>query len=209
MIASISLAIALAAQSQDPPPGRAFLDTPEHHWFYQGLGVAENLGLEVIIEKSSYGVGRPPTNYELSVTLHHVVSQLGALTESARLAGRQAALTTEPTPVTRKTCVEAFANLEAFKSSSRQKLLTDLDVFLHRAQKEFGPELAALAGQPMPLGEAVPRFRSFLSSFQPPQFGDAYGQFPDVPSDHWAAKAILDLRKWGIIDGYPDGKFGD
>jgi len=29
----------------------------------------------------------------------------------------------------------------------------------------------------------------------------------DVPKDHWAYKAVDDLYRWGLLDGYPDGTF--
>lgn len=31
--------------------------------------------------------------------------------------------------------------------------------------------------------------------------------FRDVPVNHWAAKAVGDLRALGLLDGYPDGTF--
>ncbi len=35
-----------------------------------------------------------------------------------------------------------------------------------------------------------------------------YGQcFPDVPRDHWAYKAVLELKNKGIFIGYPNGTF--
>jgi hypothetical protein len=36
----------------------------------------------------------------------------------------------------------------------------------------------------------------------------AFGQAPpDVPANHWAAKAVTDLYQIGILRGYPDGLF--
>lgn len=32
-------------------------------------------------------------------------------------------------------------------------------------------------------------------------------QFRDVPSNHWAAKAVEELRSLGLLTGYPDGRF--
>jgi hypothetical protein len=32
-------------------------------------------------------------------------------------------------------------------------------------------------------------------------------QFPDVPSNHWAYQAVMDLANEGYVKGYPDGKF--
>lgn len=34
------------------------------------------------------------------------------------------------------------------------------------------------------------------------------GMFADVPTDHWAYKAVNDLQEKGFIIGYPDGTFG-
>lgn len=35
----------------------------------------------------------------------------------------------------------------------------------------------------------------------------APGPFPDVPSDHWAARAVAWAAQQGILSGYPDGRF--
>lgn len=32
--------------------------------------------------------------------------------------------------------------------------------------------------------------------------------FPDVPSNHWAYEAVIDLSRRGLVEGYPDGTFG-
>jgi len=29
--------------------------------------------------------------------------------------------------------------------------------------------------------------------------------FPDVPPNHWAAKAVESLKEAGLLSGYPDG----
>ncbi len=31
--------------------------------------------------------------------------------------------------------------------------------------------------------------------------------FRDVPKDHWAAKAVNELKALGLLSGYPDGRF--
>lgn len=31
--------------------------------------------------------------------------------------------------------------------------------------------------------------------------------FPDVPKDHWAYQAVMELQQKGILVGYPDGTF--
>jgi hypothetical protein len=36
-------------------------------------------------------------------------------------------------------------------------------------------------------------------------FGESIDR--DVPVDHWAAGAVANLRKVGILTGYPDGSF--
>jgi hypothetical protein len=37
--------------------------------------------------------------------------------------------------------------------------------------------------------------------------GGAIQQFPDVPRGHWAYSDVLNLRREGILHGYPDGTF--
>ena len=32
-------------------------------------------------------------------------------------------------------------------------------------------------------------------------------QFPDVPANHWAYQAVMDLANKGYVKGYPDGQF--
>ena len=32
--------------------------------------------------------------------------------------------------------------------------------------------------------------------------------FPDIPTNHWAYKAVSDLSRRGLVEGYPDGTFG-
>lgn len=36
---------------------------------------------------------------------------------------------------------------------------------------------------------------------------DPYARFSDVPEGHWADEAIHNLRKLGILRGYPDNTF--
>jgi hypothetical protein len=31
--------------------------------------------------------------------------------------------------------------------------------------------------------------------------------FPDVPPNHWAAKAVFELQEAGLLKGYPNGLF--
>jgi hypothetical protein len=38
-------------------------------------------------------------------------------------------------------------------------------------------------------------------------FADAQDNFPDVPKGHWAYKEVSELRKEGLLKGYPDGLF--
>jgi len=55
---------------------------------------------------------------------------------------------------------------------------------------------------------AVEEAKFRFTHWRTPIPGIALQQFKDVPSDHWAAKAVKDLRAAGLIDGYPDGTFG-
>ena len=46
-----------------------------------------------------------------------------------------------------------------------------------------------------------------LQRAQVTQPGSALVQFRDVPKDHWAAAAILELRSKGLLNGYPGDRF--
>ncbi len=47
-----------------------------------------------------------------------------------------------------------------------------------------------------------------IGRVQPLPPGSSEKQFSDVPPNHWAAGAVLDLRRAGILIGYAGGRFG-
>ena len=48
---------------------------------------------------------------------------------------------------------------------------------------------------------------SILSLLTVSLLGSAVMAYPDVPSNHWAAKQINELSEQGVVVGYPDGTF--
>ena len=78
---------------------------------------------------------------------------------------------------------------------------------LRSLAKEFRKELDVM-GEPKPITltdkllktiDEIEAGAKRVQSLVPP--------FPDVPKDHWAAKAVEELHQLGILDGYPDGNY--
>ena len=68
-------------------------------------------------------------------------------------------------------------------------------------------ELKQLDGDPRDMKTSVNIAIAKLSRAQVTKPGSALVQFRDVPSSHWAASAVLDLRSKGLLLGYPDDKY--
>ncbi|MBC8066131.1 MAG: S-layer homology domain-containing protein [Chlorobia bacterium] len=61
--------------------------------------------------------------------------------------------------------------------------------------------LAALAACQKPLDKLIDLYEEAI------RLRRASPQFKDVPSGHWAAKAVQELKDSGLLIGYPNGKF--
>lgn len=162
-----------------------FPDIPKNHWVFGDLADLKKVGL---LEQYYTGLGsyRPPTGYEIAVMVHQSEVKLkdvvGATWKSSQNDGSTL------TGVNRKSirdmitwpkyCDELLALTDVFGPR-----LAKLDVNV----KAF---LAEIRGTKIQLQGLIARLPGF----------------PDVPKDHWAYKAVEELREAGILVGYPDGK---
>lgn len=71
----------------------------------------------------------------------------------------------------------------------------------------FKKDLAAIGQDAKELEHGTLNALYRLSHLQISRPGSALGQFSDVRPDHWAAKAVLELRREGILRGYPGENF--
>ncbi|GEM_PF-3951645 len=75
--------------------------------------------------------------------------------------------------------------------------------FYRHAAREFAPELETLGVDERASLLRLETLGARLAKACPPRSRSFHG----VPADHWAAKAVGDLRVLGLLDGYPDGDF--
>lgn len=73
----------------------------------------------------------------------------------------------------------------------------------------FRPEVLTVAKRmkvdPVSLGKRLAAEKAELNGVKLAKPVALDANFPDVPSDHWAAKAVLELKTAGILAGYPAG----
>lgn len=89
----------------------------------------------------------------------------------------------------------------------RSQVFSQIGNDLCRASVEFAAELNAMHRRPGEIVVIVDRLRSAAANARMPAPGSALKQFSDVPSNHWAARDVLELRRLGLVDGYPDDRF--
>lgn len=78
----------------------------------------------------------------------------------------------------------------------------DIEIWADLA-REYSPELRKLGAEVSTKdlkGQMVDKMKGLIPTIP---------QFADVPETHWAAKDILELRRRGILDGFPSKKPGN
>ena len=150
--------------------------TPAHRWAYDGLALAKREGL--LVEYSNgHRDRRPKSRYEIVVAFHAIATD--------QLQRAEAFLAKPSDGVERATLIRSVALLPVYKRAEREFKREFVSLGI---EDDFGQSrLAALTRQI----EATAPIRD--------------RPFRDVPADHWAAKAVGDLRALGLLDGYPDG----
>jgi hypothetical protein len=200
-VAGASLQYSFGTISELPNP--SFPDTPANHWAYEGMAYLKSLGFLIGLPD---GIGRgvrPRTRFELAVAYH--ASGTNLLAFAGGLGELENQIELDPPGSDRAAADLKFFNEERMKLSNT--LLPRTCNYLVRGLKEFSPEIHDLGATDDLLHVAVPQLRSVMSRIRKPHVGRALQQFPDVPAGHWAANAVLEMRKLGLLHGYPDGSF--
>ena len=149
-------------------------------WFDAGMTRAKEEGLLTGYSREALPTDKPSlmSRYECAVVFHATLTnQLNLIDDAAKSQGAEA----------RRRMVRA-ASLLAFYRKASVEYRKELDSL--GVPEEMGIDRLSLA---------VRRARAHVAG-EP-------GPFRDVPADHWAAKAVGDLRALGLLDGYPDGSF--
>ena len=158
-----------------------FSETPEHRWAAQGQALAKREGVLVEYASCTYYLRDPrqPSRYEIAVAYHAMAQN--------QLQRLEAFLQKPTGDLERASLLRSAALLPFYK----------------KAETEFKREFLSLGieddfGQTR-LADLTRRIAADAPARTRP--------FRDVPADHWAAKAVGDLRALGLLDGYPDGRF--
>jgi hypothetical protein len=184
-----------------PAQSVVFPDSPENHWVYVTVADLRSTGWWV----GDFGFmgyhGRALTRREIAgaigptcVNLHEIVVGL------------------------RKANVDIAVSEGTYRAELAKRLAEDLSPTVREELKriaielpqlidEFAPEVRNDLLEPRQLKGQLRRDISLLTSMLIATPGEALRQFPDVPTNHWAASAIQELRAANILHGYPTGKF--
>ena len=155
-----------------------FPKTADNRWAYDAVDLAKREKL-IVMYPDDHFRGSPSSRYEFAVIFHAV-----ATSHRERL--------------------EAFLK-NSGSDTERASLLreaTFLPIY-RKAEKTFKRELVSL-GVSDDFGQA--RIAALMKRVDATSEA-RHRPFRDVPADHWAAKAVGDMRALGLLDGYPDGRF--
>jgi len=196
-----SIGLTLCVSSYSAAQSDNFPDTPKNHWAYEAISDLKSGGA---LAGYPEGLGYRPvvaSRYEFAVKAnaaflrtHNIVSGMaqerGAIGQlSANTAGLA------------KRLADWDWGLKAVKPGfdRHQKEILDLIT-------TFSTELSKLGADPAEMTIQLKRDTATFLAMRRPQPGEAFQQFSDVPTGHWAAEATQNLRSLGILHGYPDGK---
>ena len=159
-----------------------FPHTPENRWAQRGIDLGVREGL---VPRYTEGMYRTSTR-DLKTRWEFAVYAYGSLSKQIDLTER---------------AITGGTDQEKAAMSRAAALIP----FYRRASREFASEYRQLAFDPSSLIERISNLSARLQGESPARTR----LFRDVPADHWAAKAVGDLRALGLLNGYPDERFRD
>lgn len=191
--------------SSRPKNPDAFPDTPTNHWAYEAMSVMKSQGLFAAYPDDTLWrhPGTAKTRYEAAVDFHATMTHLENMLDGTQALCRRLAHEPAGTESESKDLVSKTQLLRTLNGNLYQRSVG----YFPRIESEFAPEFKALGVNPHAFTAAAARYRTTIAELEKTQAGSALVQFPDVPAGHWAAKAVLELRRAGILVGYPDGTF--
>ncbi|HWD39251.1 MAG TPA: S-layer homology domain-containing protein [Fimbriimonas sp.] len=175
-----------------------FPDVPSNHWARVGVDRLRMVGLLPPDNRLIIG---PWPDSRLDMARQVV-------TAAKRLRGIEQDFLVRSAHLAIVACGTKQANEERARLCDLQLALKGQrdDMVLKKASAELLPELHTLKATAT-VDLAIAQYRPSLLDTKIPEPGSALKQFQDVPSNHWAAKAVRDLRSEGILQGYPDNLF--
>jgi len=177
----------------------SFLDVPDNHWVFEAMLRLTKDGLMVGYPVGFVGRdGQRASRYEFAVCSYACFSNLKSVTSHLVKWTRAPGLVAAG-PAADKSYRDTRDQLQILKND-----IATCEPLLDKLFKEFTPELKTLGVDTASLPKDLAAVCSEVRGCQVSAPGSALGQFRDVPTGHWAAQAVLDLRRLGIVQGYPN-----
>jgi len=174
-------------------------DIPQNHWVFENLQRLKTVGF-IPGGHGVFSSGPPPQKRALAIQVTDACANL--TNRAAEYEADAAALAHLPAETRVGTLLE-----KAKSDALLREPVLSVEPALIALLDFFGPEIRAQNLNPADLKHDVRNALTRIARFHIPEQGSALRQFKDVPVGHWAAEATLELRRLGILQGYPDGVF--
>jgi len=168
-----------ATESGETPDDQLYVDIPENHWFFETFALCKQLGLTGLSVGRNHWYRRWEMADEVDLFIHQLPN------------------------------ISAQTLSDHYRRSPLR--VCSLSQGLRRSVNEFRNEIILFGGEPEELLAKADAFSNGLKRelhITDAQLSrNAGGAFEDVPADHWAARAVTELKEAGILVGYPDKLF--
>ena len=180
---------------------RIYPDIPENHWVFTGLQVLRKAGFFPHLVQNELGHYRPRyTKSDLAKLFIGACKQAKIDADSFEQLARRPAF--EP--------AKSVAQIRFAKDNEDLKFAGQIaasEPTFVALMSGFKAEVIAQNEDPAELLQEVRNALARIKLCRAAVPGSALVQFSDVPPTHWAGTQILELRRAGIIVGYPGEKF--
>ena len=184
-----------------PAQSVVFPDSPKNHWVYVAIEDLKGTGWWAGDSGLHSYLARNRTRREIAgaigltcVNLHEII--VGLMNVNDEIAASKGTHRAEEAKLLAQDLGPEF-----------RKVLKRIAVELPPLIDDFAPEIRNNLHDPRRLKGQLRRDICLLTTVRVATPGEALRQFPDVPTNHWAASAIQELRAANILHGYPTGKF--
>lgn len=186
--------VAAGTQGSDYLP-----DTPKNHWVYEARALLKAEGIFVGFGTEDRPLQKADSRHGEGLFFVRAATRMLGLLLSVTALRDQFATESANAP----DAAHLAAEIDVVRTPEWSKCIA----YLVRAQKEFPDEFRAAGLSADSMIGMQASFRRLLNQPQVIERGSALRQFSDVPTGHWAAKAVLELRSQGVLHGNPDGTF--
>jgi len=163
------------------------------------------IALGIKLKKEGWLVGypddyrnRPENPYVMAAATHAIMANITLATNDFE---KKADAYAAGDPKAAELGPELSADVAALRKSA------SAEADLYKLIEETYYELIKLGADPQDMVSQIDDDFSRIAELRVPVFGESYRPFSDVAPTHWAAKAVDELKRAGVLQGYPDGRY--